>query len=218
MSYLKTATVLPALALLASAASATTITHSASQEIWDGNSVSCNNGFGHTDNSYYRTFTLADFGIADPFNISAVEVGIELAFGAGGDQPVSLNIYNTTNLNALGAPLASAGYSITDGQSASIVSLPINALIDTGGFTVEFFTPDGQVEGNLLWVGSNGLGQTGPSYIRADLCGIVSPTDLAAIGFGNMHIVMNVVGDAVPTPGAGALLGLAGLAAARRRR
>src|SRR5207247_2043475 len=35
------------------------ITQSTSQAITIGNSVSCNNGTGHTDNSYWRAFNMA---------------------------------------------------------------------------------------------------------------------------------------------------------------
>ena len=37
------------------------ITQSSTQTITTGNSVSCNNGVGHTDNSYWRAFNMASF-------------------------------------------------------------------------------------------------------------------------------------------------------------
>jgi hypothetical protein len=48
---------------------AITITESASQEIVSGNSVSCNNGFAHTDNDYLRVFDMLAFGITTDFNV-----------------------------------------------------------------------------------------------------------------------------------------------------
>src|SRR6185436_1773755 len=64
--------------------------------------------------------------------------------------------------------------------------------------------PDGQPNQNSFFIGSNNLGQSGPSYISAASCGIANPTNLASIGFPNMHIVMNVLGAcgpcATPTP------------------
>jgi hypothetical protein len=60
---------------------------------------------------------------------------------------------------------------------------------------VEFFTPNGQAAGNLLWVGSNPDGQTSPTYLAAADCGVPEPTDTAALGFPGMHMVMNVTGD-----------------------
>ena len=203
----------------AGTASATpvTITHSATQAITAFNSVSCNAGGLHAENSYYRTFDLSFFGITDPFDITAVEIGIETAVGAGGTQPLTVNIYSNTNMLALGAPLSSQNYSIAD-QALSILSLPISASILTGEFTIEILTPDGQLAGNSFFIGSNADGQTAPSYLRAPSCGVVNPLDTAAIGFANMHIVMNVAGNVVPTPGTAALLGLAGVVGVRRRR
>lgn len=201
-------------------ASAVNISHSASLVPTTG-SVSCNAGGVTAENSYYRTFNLASFGITDPFNISSVQIGVEsaLAGGGGSDQPLTMNIYNTTTLGALGSPIASANYSVSD-QSLTLLSLPISASILTGEFTVEIFVADAIANGagHRFFIGSNADGQTAPSFIRAPSCGITSPFDLAGIGFPNMHIVMNVVGEAVPSPSAAALLGLGGLMAARRRR
>ena len=56
-----------------------TITHSASQAITALNSVSCNAGGLHSDNSYYRVFDLSTFGIAGQFDVTAVQYGIEQA-------------------------------------------------------------------------------------------------------------------------------------------
>src|SRR6185295_11218531 len=59
--------------------SCTTITESSSQAITPLNSVSCNDGIGHTDNSYFRAFTLSSFGIVGAFNVQSVDIGIEEA-------------------------------------------------------------------------------------------------------------------------------------------
>ncbi|RLE27116.1 MAG: hypothetical protein DRJ61_17770 [Acidobacteria bacterium] len=117
----------------------TTITHSATQSIVSGNSVSCNASGLHADNSYLRRFDLLAFGI-----------------------------------------------------TGSIVDPAVDHLV------VEVFTPDGQATGESFYIGSNADGQTGPSYIAAASCGITEPTDTAAIGFPDMHIVMNVTGDVLP--------------------
>lgn len=183
----------------ACAASATqvTITHSLTQAITPLNSVACNTGGVHTENSYYRTFDLGFFGITDPFDITAVEIGIERAIGAvgsGGTQPLTVNIYSNTNLNALGVPLSTQNYSIAD-QALSILSLPINASIPTGEFTIEILTPGGQLAGTSFFIGCNADGQTAPSYIRAPDCEVTLPISIESIGFPGTHIVMNVIGN-----------------------
>ncbi|HNB33923.1 MAG TPA: HYR domain-containing protein, partial [Bacteroidia bacterium] len=82
-------------------------------------------------------------------------------------------------------------------------SIPANAVL-----IVELFTPDGGGSNNSFFIGSNNSAQTGPSYISAADCGITTPTDLATIGFPNMHIILNVNGS---VPGAMTVTQTAGL-------
>ncbi|HNB50776.1 MAG TPA: proprotein convertase P-domain-containing protein, partial [Anaerolineales bacterium] len=184
---------------------ATTITHSASQTITTGNSVSCNAGGLHANNSYVRQFTLADFGITDPFNVTEVSFGVEQATGATGEQPVTVNLYTWdpgdpftwANFTLVGT----ADASVPD-QTLSIFTVPVTGSIPAGAtLVVEVFTPDGQTDGNSFFVGSNPDGQTSPSYLAAADCGITNPVDTAAIGFPDMMIVMNVTGEIVPAAG-----------------
>lgn len=182
-----------------------TITHSATQNIVTANSVSCNNGVGHTDNSYLRAFDLAAFGITGAFDVTEVEIGIENATGLGGTQPATVNLYTWDPVDpfqfAFFTPLDSASVAVAD-QAATILTVPIFATVPAGSvLVVEFFTPDGEIDGNLLFVGSNPDGQTAPTYLAAPDCGIGEPTDTAAIGFPGMMLVMNVTGNATATVG-----------------
>lgn len=182
---------------LVTAPDATTITHSVSQDIIFGNSVSCNAGGLHTDNSYLRVFNLVDFGISQDFEISNVQIGIESALGVGGDQPVTMNLYTLdgaliwANMTLIGT----ADATLPD-SDLTIVDIPVSGTAPAGSvLVVEFFTPSGQIEGNSLFVGSNNLGQTAPTYLAAADCGVFEPMDTADIGFPDMHLVMNVTGD-----------------------
>ena len=70
------------------------LTHSTSQSIIQFNSVSCNAGGLHTNNSYFRVFDLAnDFGINESIDVESVDFGVEQATGATGSQPITVNIY-----------------------------------------------------------------------------------------------------------------------------
>ncbi len=126
--------------------------------------------------------------------------------GAGG-QFIDVRVYRNTGgafpsgtLNLLN----SVTLNISD-QSGTILNVPINADLPPGSeLVVEVFTPDGTAQGNRFFIGSNAAAETGPSYISAPDCGIITPTTTAAIGFPNMHIVMNVkgcedTGGAAPT-------------------
>ncbi|MDO8550403.1 MAG: T9SS type A sorting domain-containing protein [Ignavibacteria bacterium] len=176
-----------------------TITHSSSQTIVTG-SVSCNASGLHTDNSYWRAFNLPSFGISEDYSITDVSIGVDQAIGNGGTQPITCNLYVSSPPFPGGYPasltlIGTTSINVPD-QSLSIFNIPVTGVAPVGSeLVVEIFTPDGQATGNSFFIGSNSLGQTGPSYINATDCGIPTPTDLAAIGFPNMHIVMNVTGD-----------------------
>jgi len=174
-----------------------TLTHSASQTIVDGNSVACNNGSAHTDNSYLRVFDLEAFDIDADFSILSVDMGIETASGGSGEQPVTVNLYTLEgDLEWANMTLIGTADAVVDDQTLSHIDIPVTGVAPAGSvLVVEFFTPDGNTDGNILFVGSNDSGQTAPSYIAAATCGATEPTDLAALGFGDMHIVMNVTGN-----------------------
>jgi hypothetical protein len=183
-----------------------TITQSNSQSIVAANSVSCNNGdptFHHTENSYYRQFNLAAFGITSDFMITSVDVGIEDAIaGSGGNQPATVNLYTltgafiTANLTLIG----SAPILVAD-QTATILPIGVSGTAPAGStLVVEFLTPDGQPAQHRLFVGSNDLGETGSSFLKAADCSINEPTAAANLGIPGlqMHMVMNVHGMHFP--------------------
>lgn len=184
------------------ACGATVLTQSTSQSIVSLNSVSCNTAGVHADNSYFRAFDVS--GFADGFDVCAVEFGIEQATGAGGTQPVTVNVYANSGLAFPGGTLTllgTASPSVAD-QALTVLSVPLAASVAAGTtqMVVEVFTPDGQAAGHSFFIGSNNLGESAPSYLQAADCGITSPVATGAIGFGNMQFVFNVVGDAVGGP------------------
>ncbi len=180
------------------APTAISLTHSLSQIITALNSVSCSATGIHADNHYLRVFDLPTFGISGGLNVTAVQVGIETATaGTGSTQPVQVKLYTLTgaftfaNLTQIG----SADVQVSN-QTQTILNVPIIASVPAGSkLVVDFFTPDGAVSGHSLYVGSNSLGQTGPTYIAAADCGISEPTDVSSIGFPEMMLVMNVIAD-----------------------
>lgn len=183
-----------------------TITHSTSQTIVTGNSVSCNAGGLHTNNSYWRAFNLPSFGISGPYTVTDVSIGVEQATSTSASQQVTCNLYTSSQVFPAGFPgsLTLIGTSTVDvtPQTLTILNIPVSGLAPAGSeLVVEIFTPDGQTLGNGFFIGSNSLGETGPSYISATDCGISAPTATSAIGFPQMQIVMNVTGnDGAPCP------------------
>ena len=171
------------------------LTQSTSQSITAANSVSCNAGGLHSDNSYFRSFPLA----AD-INVCEVQFGIETATGASGTQPVTVNLYSGTGAFPGTFPgsytqIGTASLNVPD-QAATIFPATVSGLATAGSnLVVEVFTPDGQTAGNSFFIGSNASGESAPSYLQAADCGVTSPATTGSIGFPGMNIVMNVVGN-----------------------
>jgi len=190
---------LAALLILGSVAPAqadsVTLNQMTSQTIAAGNSIACLSGPSATaETSYYRKFHLADFGLGPAFAVSSVTLGIETAVGgADGTQSLIIRLYDSGNLASLPAPVAIFSTVVSDQSSMTTVTFPIAASIASGDLVVEVLSPDGTSGGDAFRIGSNAGPQTAPSYIRAPLCGISSPTDLALFA-PSMRIVLSVTG------------------------
>jgi subtilisin-like proprotein convertase family protein len=173
-----------------------TLTQSANNSIVVG-SVACNAGGLHTDNSYWRAYNLAALGLPSALTVNTVTFGIEQA--AGGAQPVTVNLYTQTTGTFPGGTrtLVGSQAATVPNQTLSLFTVTFGTPVivpNTAVLIVELFTPSGQATGRSFFIGSNAAPQTGPSYISAAACGAATPTDLASLGFPNMHIVLNVGG------------------------
>jgi hypothetical protein len=175
-----------------------TITHSASQSIVELNSVACTPGGGvTTENGYLRHFTLSDFDITSDFEVTEVSFGVETINGP--PHPVTVNLF--TMVDPAGpfvydnfALIGSTDTTLSP-QALTVVSVPVSGIAPAGStLVVEVATPDMTAQGGGLFIGSNPDGQSAPSYLRSESCGLPEPMDTAAIGFPGMHIVMNVTG------------------------
>src|SRR5437868_1997478 len=124
--------------------SCTPITQSTSQAITTGNSVSCNNGTGHTDNSYWRAFNMVGSG----FNVTSVSFGVE---SANVTQSVTVRLYTTTNFPA-GFPgsltqIGTTTINVGPSDTGTVRQTPITATVPAGTsqLVMELFTPDGKI-------------------------------------------------------------------------
>ncbi len=184
------------------------ITHSVSQNIVPG-TVTCNAGGIPDENSFYRDFDLAnDFGIVDDFTVSSVEFGVE---SITGPVALTLNIYSTAGPFPSGFPgsltlQGTANYSVDVPDNLTIVSVPLNATVPAGSIMV-YEMKINLGASNVFFPGSNSAGQTGISWIAASACGITVPTDFTGIGFPNVHLIMNVVGEEAGGGGGGGACG-----------
>jgi hypothetical protein len=171
------------------------ITQNSSNTVVSG-SVSCNSGGIHTDNSYWRAYNLGPMALTGPFTINSVTFGVELANGAGGTQPVIVNVYTSVGAFPAGVRTLVRTQTFTvPNQTLSLFTanfttpptVAANAIL-----VLEVFTPAGP--GNSFFIGSNAAAETAPSYLSAAACGIPNPVTVASLGFPNMHTIINAAG------------------------
>lgn len=204
---------------LAAFSSADVITQSNSFDLIAG-SVACSSGGKSTVNSYGRGFT-----VGGPFSVSSAFFGVEIARDNRGAQSITVDLYDgwTTqgdNLFMTGGLIGTSTFDLGD-MAMAIHTLGINAVSNTGQIGMVVTSNDDGTSNGFdtgFYIGSNNLGQTGPSYIAAADCGIPDLLDLGAIGFGDMHMVMGLEGSPVPEPASIAALGLGALVLLRRRK
>ena len=153
------------------------------------------------ENSYYRVFRLADFGITRPFTATMVSFGVELA-GAGNGLP-SQNMQ--VKLYTLNGPLSLAGLAPIAGNNVvvpnsmiSMINVPLvpapRLLQSNETLVAELFIPDGMALANVLFVGANNGTETATGYLRAPLCGITEPVTFNSIGFPQVKLILTVTG------------------------
>ena len=185
-----------------------TLTQTANNGITKSNSFGCVRSSGVTlQNSYYRVFKLADYGITTTLHVAQVEFGIETAAaGAGaGSQPATVNVGTyagtpggmTLDLSMI-RRINTMDIMIPDG-SATRMTVPITAdIAPTTSVIVELAIPDGTAAGNKFFAGTNTDLERAPGYTFGPDCGVTQPTSMQSIadaGDGRkVALVMTVTG------------------------
>jgi hypothetical protein len=189
----------------------TWITESAAQTIVGGNSFACADPFsGFTYETHYaRAYDLTALGIAGAFAVCEVEVAVEAAIAVDGTQPLTVALYWAASGTFPGGaltPIGTATVAIPD-LDGSFVTVPVTGTAPPGtDLVVDVASSDGNATLSAFYIGSNSAGQTGPGYLTAPDCGVATPTDLTALGFPDMHVVINVRGNEFVTAVAAAPL------------
>lgn len=136
------------------------------------------------------------------YDVNSVSFGVESV-----THPVSVTVrlYTTSNfptgvLNQIGT----TSLNVSSADNGTVVTAPLLANVPAGTaqLVMELFTPDGAATGTLFYVGSNADPETAPSYLSTAVCGLTTPAPLAAIGFPDMHIVLNIHGNCGALPSA----------------
>jgi hypothetical protein len=194
-----------------------TLSQSTNSTTPSGNSAACGpTGLTYTvDNGYFRSYPLATLG-------SNVEI-VSITFGVQnvvapptGGFPMVIRLWNDPTPPTI-APYAglqlrhTENFTLPTTPTATVVTRALSGppvtFTPADTLVVELFSASGAYNTTRFIMGSNTLGQSAPSFIRAPACaGLAEPTDTAVIGFPNMHIILdvNVIGQVPPTfPGTG---------------
>lgn len=167
-----------------------------------GSSVACSGGGITTDNHWWRLFDLdTDHNLNTEMCVKNVDYGIEVAVGP--TQNISATVFCLDEgLPFLNAFLTQVGTATQPQPDADLefFNIEVNGCCtpETQDMALDMHTQDClNAEANCLqlFIGCNNLGQTHPSYVHAEDCGLFDPTDLAGIGFPNAHLVYVVNGN-----------------------
>lgn len=175
-----------------------TLSHSDSLDVISRNTIAC----GITDqpdtlqNSFYRVFTLSDFGIIGEFEASEVTIGIE-SIGAAADIEVFLHRLDGALAQANLVEIDSTTVALDGTEETELLTLSLDGVFQPDdSIVVEIAAPSFDGTGNSFYAGSNDQGETAPSYINSfGNCGISEITPFADLNFPEVHLVMTVSGN-----------------------
>ena len=162
------------------------------------------------ENSYYRVFTLTDYGVSGTLHVTQVDFAIDTAMaGTGGSQPGKLNLGTYTGTPggatldlSLVTGVSSLDISIPDGGGAQM-TVPLAAdIAASANLIVELVIPRGVDQRNKFLIGLSGDGERQPGYTRGPDCNTATPVTMQSVATPGdpFAILMTVTGTASTTP------------------
>ena len=195
----------------------TPLTQNTNPDMIVAGTVECANAGVTTDNFFARSYAIANATM-----INCLDFAIEQTVGpAGGTWPVRIRLYSDTNGGAPNtASLVQLGpdvfISIPNATTNTFftATFPGGVLVPAGTtLVVEEFVACRQTtcitnppgfpavgDGGRTYFGSNGLGQSGPTYLKAAACGAADYANLGTLGFPNVHIIQQLGTSAPANP------------------
>lgn len=178
-----------------------TFTQNTSSVAVAGTGIACNPG---GDNTFYRVYDLTALGYASDLTLNTIKFSVE---ASNADRVVTVSAYTLSgaltnaNLTLLGSVDVNVSSTIMTDYTAAMGGLTV-----PGGSTLVVSYSVPAITSTPFLPGSNAAGQSSPVYIKALACGITEPTSLTAVGFPDVHVIL----DAELTQG-GSLVQTAGL-------
>lgn len=169
--------------------------------------IGCQAGGLTTANSWYRAYNLAPLNLPASLTIKSVRFGVERSQFTSGSVTGTIRIWRSNGpFPASTRTLLSTNTVVITNQTNTFITHPLTNPATVGPtdiVVVELFIPEGRFAPNsgTFFIGSNGLGESGPSYLHAPDCGTAGPTpiaDLVPSPLDHIHLAMN--GEYYTTP------------------
>ncbi|MGE4619684.1 MAG: dockerin type I domain-containing protein [Planctomycetota bacterium] len=171
----------------------------------------CTDGAGHVEQSYWRIYEIgaAPFSLPGDFLLNAVQIAIENSNPGPGSTliPILLRLYADPDGGSIN-PISSL--TVLHQQEFLIPTLQnqhmclnLTTPLPVGQNTslvVEISLPDGSLDEHLLTLGANSSPETGEAWHSAPFCGIPNPVIFSGLGYPDLHIGIDLIGDPIGTP------------------
>ncbi len=157
-----------------------------------------------SDNQFWRSFTLGDFGITEAVTIENIELGIEnITLPTLFEVDITINLYQAPagTAPAFGLELIGSTVATLGDRALEVVTIDVAGTVDAGNaLIVEINQPNlqdlsGGLTGDVFFPGANSFGENAPSYISSTGCGTPAPTAYATIGFPDVHLIIIANGE-----------------------
>jgi len=155
------------------------------------------------DNTWWRYFYRDQFKVGGNVHFTKVRFGVEQASSSAGWQPITVTLY-AMEIDFFGAAKMTKISEVTEfiaDQTMSLVTFPVDAMLDAHEHLAVSVAPADfgalGMEGSMFFIGTNRLGQTGPSLISCPSAGDAEPTPYASIceEAADLAVVMTVFGE-----------------------
>lgn len=161
-------------------------------------SLACSDAAGTKENSWYRMFRLADFGIDNALTVYRVNFGVQTAIG---EQRVKVSIgtyagnagaveLDTTKIDVLGLTTIN----VPEGKAFIAQAQFPGIVIPAGSNLVVEVKTEGR-DGSFFYLGSTKSAEMIPGYLRAPTCNTPSPLMTSALGYVQTHLIIDVSGS-----------------------
>lgn len=161
-------------------------------------SLACSDINGTKENSWFRMFSLSEFGVTRPFVVHRVNFGVQTAIG---EQRVKVMIgtyaglagaveLDTSKIDVLGLTTVDVPEVQGEMMQANFPAIRIPA---ESNLVVEIKT-EGKGEGRYFYLGASQGPETMPGYLRAPTCNTPSPVMTSALGYSQTHLIIAVSG------------------------